>query len=68
MRVQIGRFSRVASVRVLPDRRSCAFCGGQFSTVTLQKRASARSQRNPLPSPRTTRTGELDGTKEADGG
>jgi hypothetical protein len=30
MRAQIGRFSRIASVRVLPDRRSWAVCGGRF--------------------------------------
>jgi len=68
MRAQIGRFCRVASVRVLPDRRSCAFCGGRLSVITLQKRASARLHRNPVPSWRTTPTGELDDAKEVDGG
>jgi hypothetical protein len=36
MRAQSGRFSTVASVRVLPDRGSCAFCGGRFFTSGLQ--------------------------------
>ena len=68
MPAQIGRFSRVASVRVLPDRGSCAFCGGRFLASSLQQRASARSQRNPVPSWHTSRTGELDGAEEAHGG
>jgi hypothetical protein len=50
MTAQIGRFSRVALIRVLPDRGSCAVCGGPFSVLTPQNRASARSPRNPVPS------------------
>ena len=50
MTAQIGRFSRVALVRGLPDRGSCAVCGGPFSVLTPQKRTSARSHRNPVPS------------------
>jgi hypothetical protein len=47
---QIGRFSRIASVRGLPDRRSWALCVGPFSVITPKTRASARSHRNPVPS------------------
>jgi hypothetical protein len=36
MSAQIGRFSRVTSVRVFPDRGSCTVCGGPFSAITLQ--------------------------------
>jgi hypothetical protein len=50
MTVQIGRFSRIASVRGLPDRRSWALCVGPFSVITPKNRASARSYRNPVPS------------------
>ncbi len=50
MTAQIGRFSRVALIRVLPDRGSCAVCGGPFSVTTSKTRASARSYRNPVPS------------------
>ena len=50
MTAQIGRFSRVALIRVLPDRGSCAVCGGPFSVITPKNRASARSPRNPVPS------------------
>ncbi len=50
MTSQIGRFSRIASVRVLPDRRSWAVCGGRFYAITAKNRASARSYRNPVPS------------------
>jgi hypothetical protein len=67
MTAQIGRFSRVALIRVLPDRGSRVVCGGPFSAIT------------PKPGPRpvhraiqyrrgTTRTGELNGGKEANGG
>jgi hypothetical protein len=68
MPAQIGLFPRVGAVRVLPDRGSYAFCGGEFSAVTPQ------SERRPEPPPPIpyrrdiTRTGELDGAKEADGG
>jgi hypothetical protein len=67
MLVQIGQFSKVTSVRVLPDRGSWAVCDGLLSVVTSQKRTSARSHRNPVIQYRrgTTRTGELDGTKNA---
>jgi len=37
MTAQIGRFSRVALIRVLPDRGSCAGCGGPFSALTPPK-------------------------------
>ena len=50
MSAQIGQFSGVAMFRVVPDRGSCAVCGGQFSATTPQKRASARSHRDPVPS------------------
>jgi hypothetical protein len=50
MPVQIGQFSKVTSVRVLPDRGSWAVCDGLLSAVTSQKRTSARSHRNPVPS------------------
>ncbi len=68
MPARIGRFFRVASVRVLPDRGSCAVCGGPFSAITPKKRAPARSHRNPVPSWHITNGRELDGAKEADGG
>ena len=35
MPAQIDQFSGVASVRVLPDRGSCAVCGGRFSRIAL---------------------------------
>ena len=54
MPAQIGRFSRVALIRVLPDRGSWAVCDGLFSGITPQKRTSARSPRNPVPSWHTT--------------
>src|ERR1700678_3730486 len=50
MRAPIDRFSRVALVWMLPDRGSCAVCGGRFSAIPLPKRASARAHRNPVPS------------------
>jgi hypothetical protein len=50
MTAQDGQFSRVTSIRVLPDRGSYAVWGAQFSTATLQKWASTRSPRNPVPS------------------
>ncbi len=68
MPAQIGLFPRVGMVRVLPDRGAHAFCEGAFSAVTPQ------SGRRPDPPPPIqyrrgiTRTGELDGAKEADGG
>jgi hypothetical protein len=67
MSAQIGRFSGIATVRVLPDRRSWALCVGPFSFITpktgLQPAHTAIQYRRG-----TTRTGELDGAKEADGG
>jgi hypothetical protein len=68
MSAQSGQFSRLGAVRVPPDRGSQAFCGGAFSAVTPQS-----GRRPDLPPPiqyrrGITRTGELDGAKEADGG
>ena len=67
MAVQIDRFSRIASVRVLPDRGSCAVCGGPFSAITTK---SGLRPAHPAIQYRrgTSRTGELDGAKEANGG
>jgi hypothetical protein len=68
MPAQSGQFSRVAAVRVPSDRGSYACCGGAFFAVTPQ------SGLWPDPTPPIqyrrgiTRTGELDGAKEADGG
>jgi hypothetical protein len=67
MQEKFDPFSRVASDRVLPDRRSQAACGGLFSVTTLN------SVLRPGPSAiqyrrATTRTGELDGAKGIDGG
>ena len=50
MPAQIGRFSRVALIRVLADRGSWAVCDGLLSGISSQKRTSARSHRNPVPS------------------
>jgi hypothetical protein len=50
MPAQMGRFSRIASVRVLADRGSWAVCDGLLSSITSQKRTSVRSHRNPVPS------------------
>jgi hypothetical protein len=67
MPAQSGRFSRVALIRVLPDRGSCAVCGGPISAITpkigLQPDHTAIQYRRG-----TSRTGELDGAKEANGG
>jgi hypothetical protein len=67
MPVQAIRFSRVAWPRVLPDRGACAFCGGPFSALTansgLRPDYTATQYRRG-----TSRTGELDGAQEADGG
>ena len=68
MTAQIGRFSRVALIRGLPDRGSCALCGGPFSVITPKTRASARAHTAIQYRRGTSRTGELDGAKEADGG
>jgi hypothetical protein len=63
----IGRFSRVALIRVLADRRSCAICDGRFSVIT--PKSGLRPDQIAIQYRRgTTRTGELDGAKEVDGG
>jgi hypothetical protein len=67
MRAQIGRFSRVASFRVLPDRRSWTVCGGPFSASI--PRTGVRPVHPSIQYRRvTTDTGELDGAKGTDGG
>ena len=67
MPAQIGRFSRVALIRVLPDRGSCAVCGGPFSAITTK--SGLRPAHTAIQYRRgTSRTGELDGAKEANGG
>jgi hypothetical protein len=67
MAAQIGRFSKVALIRVLPDRGSCAVCSGRLCAITLQ--SGLRPDQTPIQYRRgTTRTGELDGAKEANGG
>jgi hypothetical protein len=67
MPAQIGRFSRVASVRVIRDRRSCAICGGPFSAITPQK--GLRPAHTAIQYRRgTSRTAGVDGATEADGG
>jgi hypothetical protein len=68
MQGQIERFSRVAAVQVLPDRRSWRVCGGPFSATTLRTGLSARSPRAVQYRRVTTDTGELDGAKGTDGG
>ena len=67
MTEQFGRFSRVALIRVLADRGSWAVCDGLLFGITPQKRTSVRSYAIQYRRG-TTRTGELDGAKEADGG
>jgi hypothetical protein len=67
MPAQIGLFPPVVAVRGLPDRGSSAICGGPFSIITL--RTGLRPAHNAIQYRRgITRTGELDGAKEADGG
>jgi len=68
MQRQIDRFSRVATVRVLPDRRSWRVCGGPLSASTPRTGPSARSPRAIQYRRATTDTGELDGAKGTDGG
>ena len=68
MPAQIGRFSRIALVRGLPDRRSWAVCDGPLSGIT-----SPKADLGPLTPQSSTvvayhERGELDGAKEADGG
>ena len=50
MTAQIGRFSKVALIRVLADRGSWAVCDGLLSGISSQKRTSAPSHLNPVPS------------------
>ena len=67
MPAQIVRFSGVALIRVLSDRGSCAACGGRFFVTPSQ--SGLRPAHTAIQYRRvTTRTGELDGAKEADGG
>ncbi len=68
MSARIDRFSRRTAVRMRPDRRSSAVCGGSFLGMTPKSRASARLPRNPVPSRHITNRGELDGAKDTDGG
>ena len=68
MPAQIGRFYRVALIRVLADRGSWAVCDGLLSGISSQNRTSVRSPIVIQYRRGTTRTGELDGAKEADGG
>lgn len=68
MSAQMRRFLGVASNRVLPDRGSCAFCGGRFSAITHSKAGFG-----PITAQSSTvaahhERGELDGAKEVDGG
>ena len=65
MPAQIGRFSRVASVGVLPDRGSWALCGGPLSGDHPQE-PGFRPAHPAIQYRRvTTRTGELDGAKDS---
>ncbi len=67
MAATLSRFSKVAWPRVLPDHGSCTFCGGPFSAVTLK--SGLRLERSAIQYRRgTSRTGELDGAQEANGG
>ena len=67
MQAKIDRFSRVASDRVLPDRRSWILCGGPLS-ATIQE-PGLRPAHPAIQYRRViTRTGELDGAKGFDGG
>ena len=68
MPAQIGRFSRVALIRVRANRGSWAVCDGLLSDITSQKR-TPRCAHTAIQYRRgTSRTGELDGAKEANGG
>jgi hypothetical protein len=68
MPAQIGQFSTVALIRVRADRGSWAVCDGLLSGITPQKRTSVGAHTAIQYRRGTTRTGELDGAKEADGG
>jgi hypothetical protein len=48
MAAEIGRFSKVAWIRVRADRGSWAICDGLLSGVTPRKRTSVRRPRNPV--------------------
>jgi hypothetical protein len=67
MQAQIDQFSRVASHRVLPDRRCQAVCGGQFLATSpktgFRLAPTAIQYRRVI-----TRTGEVDGAKGTNGG
>jgi hypothetical protein len=70
MAAQNGRFSRVALIRVLPDRGgSSAVCEGLLSGITTPK-SGPWSPLTPQSSTVVAQheRGELDGAKEADGG
>ena len=67
MPAQISRFFRIASVRVLPDRGSCAICGGPFSAITPKAGFGLLIPQSSTVVT-TTRTGELDGAKDVDCG
>jgi hypothetical protein len=67
MPAQSGQFSRIASARTLPDRGSSAVCGGPFSAIPFK--TGLRAAHIAIHYRRgITRTGELDGAQEADGG
>jgi hypothetical protein len=67
MSAQFEQFSTVTSVRVVPDRRSWAVCGGRFSVVS--SKTGLRPAQTAIQYRRaTTRMGELDGAKGIDGG
>jgi hypothetical protein len=67
MPAQIDRFSTAASVRVRPDRRPWAVCGGPFCATT--PKAGLRPAHTAIQYRRgTSRTGELNGAKGTDGG
>ena len=69
MPAQIGRFSRVALLRVLADSGSWGRLRiGPLSGIRSQKRTSVSAHIAFQYRRGTTRTGELDGAKEADGG
>ena len=68
MSAQKGQFLGVASVRILPDRGPCAFCGGRFSAITHSKAGFG-----PITAQSSTvaahhERGELDGAEEVNGG
>ena len=67
MSARIGRFSRTAAVGVRPDRRSAPSAAVRFPPAP--PKAALRPDYPPIPYRRgTSRTGELDGAKDTDGG